>query len=120
MIGYAVVVIAQTIVLPIVSGAVELAVAGGDPLLVFAKWWVFWGVGTRLLLAGLTQVSGKGATTRILGGTTPSVQETQLTRELGSPTSRWGRPGSSRSCPGGRCLSASRARSSSSSPVSCT
>ncbi|MBN9202741.1 MAG: hypothetical protein J0H70_15550 [Microbacterium chocolatum] len=83
MIGYAVVVIAQTIVLPIVSGAVELAVAGGDPLLVFAKWWVFWGVGTRLLLAGLTQVSGKGATTRILGGTTPSVQETQLTRELG-------------------------------------
>lgn len=83
MIGYAIVVIAQTVVLPIVSGAVELAVAGGDPLLVLAKWWVFWGVGTRLLLAGLTQVSGKGATTRILGGGAPSVQETQLTRELG-------------------------------------
>lgn len=59
--GYAVLVIAQRIVLPLVSGAIQLVVvAGGDPILVFGSWWVFWGVGTRLLLAGLAQLSGKG------------------------------------------------------------
>lgn len=82
--GYFIVVIAQTIVLPIVSGIVELAVAGGDPVYVFGKWWVFWGVGTRLLLAGVVQVSGKGPTAAILGATAPTTQEQQLTRELGT------------------------------------
>ncbi|WP_157480328.1 hypothetical protein [Leifsonia sp. Root227] len=82
--GYFVLVIAQTIALPIVSGAIELAVAGGDPVFVFGKWWVFWGVGTRLLVAGIAQVSGRGPTTEILGATAPSVQEKQLTRELGT------------------------------------
>ena len=81
--GYFILVIAQTIGLPIVSGIIELAVVGGDPVLVFGKWWVFWGVGTRLLVAGLAQVSGKGPTTAILGASTPSIQETQLARELG-------------------------------------
>lgn len=84
MIGYAVVVIAQTVALPIISGIVELAVVGGDPVLVFGKWWVFWGVGTRLLLAGFVQMSGKGPTAQILGSTGPSVQEQQLVRELGA------------------------------------
>ncbi|MET0297320.1 MAG: hypothetical protein ABW024_07965, partial [Microbacterium sp.] len=52
-------------------------------VLVFGKWWVFWGVGTRLLLAGVVQMSGKGATAEILGASAPSIQVTQLTRELG-------------------------------------
>ena len=82
--GYFVLVIAQTIVLPIISGVLELALAGGDPVWVFGKWWVFWGVGTRLLVAGVAQVSGRGPTAAILGSTTPSVQERQLTRELGT------------------------------------
>ncbi|QIZ99673.1 hypothetical protein [Leifsonia sp. PS1209] len=82
--GYFVLVIAQTVVLPIVSGSIELAVGGGDPVLVFGKWWVFWGVGTRLLVAGVAQVSGRGPTTAILGAATPTVQEKQLTRELGT------------------------------------
>lgn len=82
--GYFVLVIAQTVVLPIVSGSIELAVSGGDPVLVFGKWWVFWGVGTRLLVAGVAQVSGRGPTTAILGAATPTVQEKQLTRELGT------------------------------------
>lgn len=80
---YFVLVIAQTIALPLVSGAIELAETGGDPILVFGKWWVFWGVGSRLLVAGVAQVSGKGPTSAILGAATPSIQETQLTRELG-------------------------------------
>jgi hypothetical protein len=81
--GYFILVIAQTVVFPIVSGTIELAVVGGDPVLVFGKWWVFWGVGTRLLVAGIVQVSGGGPTTSILGSTAPSVQEKQLARELG-------------------------------------
>jgi len=81
--GYFILVIAQTIALPILSGVIELAVAGGDPVLVFGKWWVFWGVGTRLLVAGIAQLSGKGPTSEILGATAPTLQETQLTRELG-------------------------------------
>lgn len=82
--GYFILVIAQTIVLPIVSGVIELSSSGGDPMLVFGKWWVFWGVGTRLLVAGLAQVSGKGPTAAILGNTESSMQEVQLTRELGT------------------------------------
>ncbi|KYH43994.1 DUF6790 family protein [Branchiibius sp. NY16-3462-2] len=82
--GHFIVVIAQTIVLPLVSGTIQLATAGGDAVLVYGKWWVFWGVGTRLLLAGLAQVSGKGPTADILGSDQASVQEMQLTRELGT------------------------------------
>jgi hypothetical protein len=81
--GYFILVIAQTIVFPIVSGIIELAVIGGDPIQVFGKWWVFWGVGTRLLVAGIVQVSGGGPTSAILGSAAPSVQEKQLARELG-------------------------------------
>ncbi|WP_439592064.1 hypothetical protein [Microbacterium sp.] len=81
---YFVIVLAQTVVLPIVSAVIELATIGGDPVYVFGKWWVFWGVGTRLLLAGVVQMSGKGQTSEILGSTAPTVQETQLTKELGS------------------------------------
>ena len=82
--GYFIVVIGQTVALPILSGILELAVAGGDPVLVFGKWWVFWGVGTRLLVAGIAQVSGKGPTSAILGAASPTVQERQLTQELGT------------------------------------
>lgn len=81
---YFIVVLLQTVFLPIFSGVIELAVAGGDPVLVFGKWWVFWGVGTRLVLAGIAQMSGKGMTAEILGSTKPSVAEQQLTRELGT------------------------------------
>lgn len=82
--GYSSLVIGQTVVLPIVSAVIELLVAGGDPVLVFGKWWVFWGVGTRLLLAGLAQVSGKGPTAQLLGSAPPSTREVQLIRELGT------------------------------------
>lgn len=82
--GYFIVVIAQTVVLPLLSGGIQLATVGGDPVPVFGMWWVFWGIGTRLLLAGIVQASGKGTTAQILGAAAPSVQETQLTRELGT------------------------------------
>ncbi len=81
--GYFILVIAQTAILPIVFGCVELATVGGDPVLVLGKWWVFWGVGTRLLVAGIAQVSGRGPTAKILGASEPTIQEKQLTSELG-------------------------------------
>ncbi len=84
LVGYFIVVIGQTIVLPIISGVVTLTTVGGDSVLVFGTWWVFWGVGTRLLVAGIAQVSGRGPTAEILGATAPTVQEKQLTRELGT------------------------------------
>jgi len=46
--GYGILVIAQTVALPIICGIIELAVVDGDPVLVFGKWWVFGGVGTHL------------------------------------------------------------------------
>lgn len=82
--GYFILVIAQTVLLPLGSGIIELATVGGDPVLVFGKWWVFWGVGTRLLVAGIAQVSGKGPTMEILGASAPSTQEKQLASELGT------------------------------------
>ncbi|MCE4025216.1 hypothetical protein LXM50_04465 [Microbacterium sp. Au-Mic1] len=90
---YFIIVIGQTVVLPLVSGLVELIVVGGDPILVFGKWWAFWGVGTRLLAAGIAQMSGKGQTAQILGSTAPSVQEQQLTRELGAANTAMGLAG---------------------------
>jgi hypothetical protein len=45
-------------VLPIASIAVEFAVHGGAHLLsLIGKWFVFWSVGVRLMLAGLRQVA---------------------------------------------------------------
>ena len=80
---YVVLVLAQILVLPVISGWVELAASGGDAILVFGKWFVFWGVGTRLLVAGIAQLSGKGPTAEILGEEAPSRSEKQLVGELG-------------------------------------
>lgn len=82
--GYAILVILQTVILPLVSGGIQYGVAGGDPVLIFGAWWVFWGVGTRLLVAGIAQVSGRGPTADILGSSAPSATEQQLIRELGT------------------------------------
>ncbi|MDR3634229.1 MAG: hypothetical protein P4L84_10510 [Isosphaeraceae bacterium] len=77
---YVVVVLLQTLILPLASGAVELVASGGDPILVFGRWFLFWGVGTRLMLAGAVQVVRPAFTMRdILGqadsGTLVVVQE---------------------------------------------
>jgi len=77
---YIILVLLQTVVLPIVSGAVQLAVTGANPLLVFGLWWGFWGVGTRLAVAGISQLSNPARTTEgILGiedkGANQVVQE---------------------------------------------
>lgn len=80
--GYIIGVILQTVVLPIASGSIELASAGGDPIEAYGRWWVFWGVGTRLLVAGVVQLASPGTTARILGTERPGQSELQLAREL--------------------------------------
>ena len=79
---YIVLVLAQTVVLPLVSGFVELALQGGDdPIHVFGRWFLFWGVGTRLLVAGLSQIVRPGFTAALLGIGDPDAN--QLVQELG-------------------------------------
>ena len=118
--GYFILVILQTIGLPVISGGIELALIGGDPVLVFGKWWAFWGAGTRLLVAGLAQVSGKGPTSEILGSSAPSAQEKQLVRELGTANIGMGLAGLLALVPGWVVPAGSRAACSCSSPGSCT
>ena len=79
---YVVIVLTQTLILPLVSGLAELALVGGDPILVFGRWWVVWGVGSRLLLAGLSQLFVPGRTAAILGSDGSAAEHT-LVRELG-------------------------------------
>jgi hypothetical protein len=79
---YVVIVLGQTLVLPLVSGFIELSVVGGDPVLVFGRWWIVWGVGSRLLLAGLSQLFVPERTAAILGSD-GTAAERVLARELG-------------------------------------
>jgi hypothetical protein len=79
---YFILVIGQTIVLPIVSGTIELLVAGGDPVLVYGKWFLFWGVGTRLLVAGISQAIRPGFTVQNILGS-PNAGADQIAQELG-------------------------------------
>ena len=80
--GYFIGVILQTVVLPVVSGAVELATIGGDPVEVFGRWWAFWGVGPRLLVAGVVQLVRPETTAEILGSAKATNAELQVAREL--------------------------------------
>ncbi len=79
---YIVLVLAQTLVLPLISGSIDLAVGGGHPLVVYGMWWAFWGVGTRLTVAGISQLVNPGRTAQgILGLDDPGAE--QVVHELG-------------------------------------
>ncbi len=79
---YIAIVLMQTLILPLISGGVHLAVAGGNVLAVFGLWWAFWGVGTRLTLAGISQLTNPARTAKgILGIDNTSAE--QVVHELG-------------------------------------
>ena len=60
---YAVIAIGLMVVLPVVSIAVELALRHTtDILLLVGTWFTFWGIGVRLMIAGLNQVIRPGFT----------------------------------------------------------
>ncbi|GAA3639106.1 hypothetical protein GCM10022236_47010 [Microlunatus ginsengisoli] len=80
--GYFIGVLLQTVILPIVSGTLELVTAGGNPVEIYGRWWVFWGVGTRLVVAGIVQLVRPQTTAEILGTEQPAGSELQVVREL--------------------------------------
>jgi hypothetical protein len=79
---YALLVLLQTVALPLVSGIIHLAVAGGNPLIVFGIWWAFWGVGTRLVVAGISQLVNPSRTTQGILGIDGGGAD-QIVHELG-------------------------------------
>jgi hypothetical protein len=79
---YALVVILTMFALPSACVAVELLSGHGSVIWLIGKWFVFWAVGARLLLAGLRQYFQPGFTSRdILGIESPDAFV--LVRELG-------------------------------------
>ena len=82
---YLAVVLLLMLVLPVGSAAVELilhAASGPAVLIVAGKWFVFWGVGGRLALAGIRQIARPGLTLEgILG--VKGDEAFVIVRELG-------------------------------------
>lgn len=82
--GYVVVVLAQTVVLPIVFGIATLrSHETAVVVATFGRWFLFWGIGTRLALAGLVQVVKPNFTTQEILGDAPQKGANLVTRELG-------------------------------------
>jgi hypothetical protein len=79
---YALVVGLTMFALPLGSIGLELHFGAADWLGLIGKWFVFWGVGVRLLIAGLRQYLQPGFTSRdIMGIDSPAAY--LLVRELG-------------------------------------
>jgi hypothetical protein len=77
--GYVVVVLAQTLVLPLIFtvatlGAHDVWTVVGT----FGHWSLFWAIGTRLLLAGIVQVVKPEYTTETIHGEKPSLAAQEL------------------------------------------
>lgn len=71
-------------VLPVASIVVEWAVQQGsaDLLLLVGRWFVFWSVGVRLLLAGVRQIANPAFTAGTIFGVTETAALT-IVQELG-------------------------------------
>lgn len=81
--GYIAVVLLQTLILPLCFGAFALeSHATLDVLATFGRWFLFWGVGTRLALAGIVQVAKPDFTTSAVLGES-SATASLTARELG-------------------------------------
>ena len=93
--GYFIVVILQTIALPLICGTIELATIGGNPIEIYGRWWVFWGIGTRLLLAGAVQLSALTPPPPFSAPSPPTPAERSSRVNSPPPTSAWASPVSS-------------------------
>jgi hypothetical protein len=80
---YYAVILLLMLVLPVASAVAEFAMSPGAAawLPLVGKWFVFWGVGIRLLVAGLRQVFRPGLTADLLG--VKDAHANVLVRELG-------------------------------------
>jgi hypothetical protein len=88
---YVFLVVALMSVLPVASIVVELMGGGRGELkaAVAGRWFVFWGVGVRLFLAGLRQISQPRYTAEIILGI-KSTDSLTVVRELGFATTAIG------------------------------
>ena len=79
---YPVIVVLLMLVLPLGSVAIDHAQTGAPLILLVGKWFVFWSVGVRLLLAGLRQFFQPSFTAREIFAI-ESDEVLPLIRELG-------------------------------------
>jgi hypothetical protein len=88
---YIAMIVALMLVLPVASILLEIIVSGSAHLTpaVAGKWFVFWAVGVRLLLAGFRQIVQPGYTARTILGL-ESEESFILVRELGFATTAIG------------------------------
>ena len=83
---YYLIVLSTTAVLPILSVAIEhLSRPEAGMALLVGRWFVFWGIGVRLLLAGVSQIARPGFTTSQILGIHDSRAQTFVS-ELGYAT----------------------------------
>jgi hypothetical protein len=81
--GYIAVVLAQTLILPIVFGLVTIESHETWAMVAtFGRWFLFWGIGTRLALAGIVQLVKPDFTTESILGGTPHASANQVAQEL--------------------------------------
>ena len=82
---YLAMVLGLMVLAPVVSVIVELLVGGGsgDVLLLAGKWFTFWGIGVRLLVAGLSQVVRPAFTANTILGAKAGISVNQIVQELG-------------------------------------
>ncbi|BAT59483.1 hypothetical protein GJW-30_1_02016 [Variibacter gotjawalensis] len=76
---YVAIVLLLTVILPLASIAIQFGSA--DLIVLVGKWFTFWGVGIRLLLASATQMIKPQTTLGILGIEAPNASV--VVRELG-------------------------------------
>jgi len=82
---YYAMVIGLMVVLPIASVIIEFAVSGGsaEVIALAGKWFLFWGVGVRLFLAGLSQTFRPEFTVKNILGNADAAGASQIVKELG-------------------------------------
>lgn len=78
---YLAVIVLTMLALPLLATVLELAVGGGAPAAVALGWFVVFGIGVRLLLAGLKQMAQPDFTARLLDIADPRARV--VIRELG-------------------------------------
>lgn len=78
---YLAVILGTMAVLPLLSMGAELLLAGGGVLALALKWFTFWGVGVRIMLAAWKQMSQPAFTAEILKIEDPRAHV--VIRELG-------------------------------------
>lgn len=84
---YLIMVIGLMVVLPVVSIVIEMVIAGGsaDPVFLIGKWFLFWGAGVRLLIAGVSQIFRPAFTAENILGSKAAADSgiNQIVQELG-------------------------------------